>query len=105
MLLIRAWQESAESPEAPASFEAFKARVVPRLTQPVPPFDRSPFQSRQGQITPFLWFKASTRAARYSSRELGRALARAADVDVKLKSSVAALDALSVYVAELIAGS
>ena len=34
-----------------------------------------------------------------------RALARAADVDLKLKSSVAPLDALSVYVAELIAGS
>src|SRR5204863_373156 len=83
--------------------EAFKARVVPRLAQPVSPFDRSPFQSRQGQITPFLWFKAAARAARYSSRELGRALARAADVDLKLKSSVAPLDALSVYVAELIA--
>jgi len=105
MLLIRAWQESAGSPEAPASFEAFKVRVVPRLAQPVSPFDRSPFQSRQGQITPFLWFKAAARAARYSSRELGRALARAADVDLKLKSSVAPLDALSVYVAELIAGS
>lgn len=105
MLLIRAWQESAGSPEPPSSFDAFKARVLPRLAQPVSPFDRSPFQSRQGQITPFLWFKAASRAARYSSRELAGALARAADVDVKLKSSVEPLDVLSLYVAELIAGS
>ena len=106
MLLIRArLEEVGAGPDASMNFNAFKARVLPRLEEPVPPFGRSPFQNRQGQISPFLWFKAATRAARYSTPELARALARAADVDVRLKSSVPPLDALSVYVAELIAGT
>ncbi len=106
MLLIRArMEEEGSAPDASLNFNAFKARVLPRLEEPVPPFGRSPFQNRQGQISPFLWFKAAIRAARYSTPELARALARAADVDVSLKSSVPPLDALSVYVAELIAGN
>ena len=87
------------------NFNTFKARVLPRLSEPVAPFGRSPFQNKQGQVSPFLWFKAAARAARYTTPELARALARAADVDVRLKSSMPPLDALSVYVAELIAGS
>ena len=106
MLLIRArLEETGGGSDAPQNFNAFKARMLPRLEEPVAPFGRSPFQNRQGQISPFLWFKAATRAARYSTPELARALARAAEVDVRLKSSVAPLDALSVYVAELIAGT
>ena len=105
MLLIRSWQEENGTPEIAASYDAFKARVVPRLSQPVAPFERSPFAGKSGQVSPYPWFKAAVHAARYSARELARALARAGEVDVKLKSSVAPLDALSVYVAELIAGA
>jgi DNA polymerase III delta subunit len=106
MLLVRArMEEAGAGPDASMSFNTFKTRVLPRLSEPVAPFGRSPFQNKQGQVSPFLWYKAASRAARYSTPELARALARAADVDVRLKSSVAPLDALSVYVAELIAGS
>jgi DNA polymerase III delta subunit len=106
MLLIRArMEESGGGPDASQNYNAFQARVVPRLAEPVAPFGRSPFENKKGAISGFLWFKAAVRAARYSTPELSRALARAADVDVRLKSSVPPLDALSVYVAQLIAGS
>jgi hypothetical protein len=106
MLVIRErLEELGGGPDASMSFNTFKARYLPRLTEPVAPFGRSAFQNKQGQVSPFLWFKAAARAARYTKPELSRALARAADVDVRLKSSVPALDALSVYVAELIAGT
>ena len=106
MLLIRArMEESGGGPDASQNYNAFQARVVPRLAEPVAPFGRSPFENKKGAISGFLWFKAAVRAARYSTPELARALARAADVDVRLKSSVPPLDALSVYVAQLIAGS
>jgi DNA polymerase III delta subunit len=106
MLLVRARMEEAGSPpDVSMSFQTFKARVVPSLEEPVAPFGRSPFANRQGQLSPFLWFKVAGRAARYSTPELARALARAAEVDVRLKSSVPELDALSVFVAQLIAGA
>jgi hypothetical protein len=106
MLLIRAGlEETGGGADASMSFNTFKARILPRLAESVAPFGRSPFQNKAGQISPFLWFKAASRAARYTTPELVRALARAADVDVRLKSSIPPLDALSVYVAELIAGS
>jgi DNA polymerase III delta subunit len=105
MLVIRErMEEMGSGPDASMNFKTFEARVLPRLSEPVGPFGRSPFQNKAGQVSPFLWFKAAARAARYTKPELSRALARAADVDVRLKSSVPPLDALSVYVAELIAG-
>jgi DNA polymerase III delta subunit len=105
MLLIRErMEEMGSGPDASMGFKTFEARVLPRLSEPVAPFGRSPFQNKAGQVSPFLWFKAAARAARYTKPELSRALARAAEVDVRLKSSVPPLDALSVYVAELIAG-
>ncbi len=105
MLVIRErMEETGGGPDASMSFKTFEVRVLPRLLEPVAPFGRSPFQNKAGQVSPFLWFKAANRAARYTKPELSRALARAADVDVRLKSSVSPLDALSVYVAELIAG-
>jgi DNA polymerase III delta subunit len=106
MLLIRArMEESGSGPDASQNYNAFQARVVPRLGEPVAPFGRSPFENKKGTVSGFLWFKAAARAARYSTPELSRALARAADVDVRMKSSVPPLDALSVYVAQLIAGT
>src|SRR5206468_1350294 len=63
MLLIRArLEETGGGSDAPQNFNAFKARMLPLLEEPVAPFGRSPFQNRQGQISPFLWFKAATRA-------------------------------------------
>ena len=106
MLVVRErMEEMGSGPDASMGYKTFETRVLPRLSEPVAPFGRSPFQNKNGQVTAFLWFKAANRAARYTKRELSRALARAADVDVRLKSSVPPLDALSVYVAELIAGS
>ena len=106
MLLIRArLEEIGGGPDPSMSFPTFKARIAPRLEEPVAPFGRSPFQNRQGQVSPYLWYKVAGRAARYTTPELARALARAADVDVALKTSVPPLDALSLYVANLIAGT
>ena len=53
----------------------------------------------------WVWYMAAQRAARYSEGELARALSRAADVDVKLKSSAPEVPLLSHFVAELIAGA
>jgi DNA polymerase III delta subunit len=106
MLLIRArMEELGGDPEASQNYNAFQRHIVPRLSEPVAPFGRSPFESRKGGVTGFLWFKAASRAARYTTRELSRALARAADVDVAMKTSVEPLDALSLYVANVIAGT
>ena len=106
MLLIRArMEELGGGPETAQNYNAFQRHIVPRLSEPVAPFGRSPFESRKGGVTGFLWFKAASRAARYSTQELSRALARAADVDVAMKTSVEPLDALSLYVANLIAGT
>src|SRR5262249_52803588 len=89
MLLIRdRLEESGGGLDASTSYQAFQRRVVPSLNAPAPPFARSPFQNRQGQISAYMWFKVAGRAARYSTAELSRALARAADVDVALKTSV-----------------
>jgi DNA polymerase III delta subunit len=107
MLLLRARLEEtgAGGFDAGMPYAAFQARVLPRLLAPAPPFGRSPFDSAKGPPHPFALYRASQRASRFTGRELVRALARAADVDVRLKSSGAALETLSVYVGELIAGS
>jgi len=86
-------------------YAAFAARVVPRLQEPVPPFSVSPFAAQSGAVSGWVWYMAAQRAARYSEGELARALARAADVDVKLKTSSPELPLLSQFVAELIAGA
>ncbi len=107
MLCIRARLEEQNAPafDAGMSYTAFQARVLPRLSEPIPPFGHSPFQNAQGQVTGYLWYRVAQRAARYSSRELARALARAAAVDVKLKSSAPPLETLTAYVGQLIAGN
>jgi hypothetical protein len=106
MLLIRA---ELSGPGAPAfhtgmRYPEFQARVVPRLAEPVAPFGRSAFASADGQVSPFLWFKAAERAARYTAPELARALAKAAEVDVALKTSAPPLETLTSWVAGLIGG-
>jgi DNA polymerase III delta subunit len=108
MLLIRARLEE-DGPagfEISMSFPAFQAKVLPRLMAPASPFGRSPFETaRGGPAHPFMLYKAAQRSARFTTRELARALSRGADVDTELKSSAPVLETLSVYVGELIAGS
>ena len=48
---------------------------------------------------------AAKRAARYSTGELARALARAAEVDVLLKTSAPDHETVAAYVAQLIGGN
>jgi len=89
--------------DAGMSYSTFQARVLPRMEQPVAPFARSPFANQGGQISGYLWYKAAQRASRFTVEELARALARAAEVDVALKNSTPPLEALTAWVAELIA--
>ncbi len=106
MLLLRARLDEA----GPGGFNAampystFQARVLPRLLAPAAPYSRSPFEGAKGPPHPFALYKAAQRASQFSSRELARALARAADVDVRLKSSAPYVETISAYVADLIGG-
>ena len=106
MLLVRAELSGRGAPafHAGMRYPEFQARVLPRLTEPVAPFGRSPFASAEGQVSPFLWFKVAERAARYTAPELARALAKAAEVDVALKTSAPLLETLTSWIAGLIAG-
>ncbi len=106
MLLIRA---ALAEPGAPAfdrnmSYPVFQARVLPRLSEPVSAFGRSPFAARGGAVAGYLWFKAAQRASRYTVRELARALSRAAEVDVQMKNSTPTLEALTSWIGGLLAG-
>ena len=108
MLLIRARLDEAgggaSSFDASMSYHTFQARVLPRLMAPAAPFGRSPFESAQGGAHPFGLYRSAQRSSKFTTRQLARALARAADVDVALKNSGPPLEALTVYVGELIAG-
>jgi hypothetical protein len=106
MLLIRSrLEESGQgSFDASMSYQAFQARILPRLLAPAVPFGRSPFESERGGAHPFALFSAARRSSRFRAAELARALARAADVDAALKNSWSPLETLSSYVGDLIAG-
>jgi len=106
MLLVRSKMEQAgRGVDSSTTYPTFQARIVPLLAEPVAPFGVSPFAGKGGQVSAYRWFKAAQRSARYTTRELAQALARAADVDVKLKTYSEPLDALTAYVGELIAGN
>jgi DNA polymerase III delta subunit len=104
MLLVRARLGERGAPAfAPEmSWPTYQARVAPFLEAPVPPFGKSPFGGRAAGY-PFL--KAAGRATRFTEKELARALARAADVDVKMKNSAPIVETLTAYVGDLIAGT
>lgn len=104
MLLIRSVLDERGGFDSGMPYPAFAARIVPRLQEPVAPFGASPFAAQNGAVSGYVWYMAAQRASRYTSAELARALARAAEVDVKLKSSSPELAVLSQFVAELIAG-
>ena len=101
MLLVRSRleREGLAQSDALRSMPAFRSRVMPLLAETVEPFGRSPFRG-----SPFRWFYVAQRGSRYSLEELARALARAGDVDVKLKNSAPPVETLTEYVAGLIAG-
>ncbi len=106
MLLVRSRMEQAgRGVDASTTFPTFQARVAPLLAEPIAPFGVSPFAGKGGQFSAYPWFKAAQRSARYTTRELARGLARAAEVDVKLKNSFEPLETLTAYVGELIAGN
>ncbi len=107
MLLIRARLDEggATGFDGSMSYQAFQARVLPRLMAPAAPFGRSPFESAQGGAHPFGLYKSAQRSSKYTTRQLARALARAADVDAALKNSGAPLETLSAYLGELVAGA
>ncbi len=106
MLLVRSFLDGPDAPAFDSSmpYRAFQTRILPRLAAPVAPYGRSPFANASGQVSPFLWFKTAQRALPYSTRELARSLARAAETDAALKSSASPLEAITSYVARLIAG-
>ena len=111
MLLIRARLDEAGGAgaggggfDASMSYQTFQARVLPRLMAPSAPFGRSPFETAQGGAHPFGLYRSAQRSSKFTTPQLARALARAADVDVALKNSAPPLETLSVYVGDLIAG-
>jgi hypothetical protein len=81
------------------SYAAFEARVLPRLKDG----DRGSARPVAGGKG-FAVYKLAERSARFRTKELARALARAAEVDAQLKNSAPPLDTISAYVGELIAG-
>lgn len=107
MLLIRAALDDARGGPrySPGMrYPDFQARFGTRLAAPLAPFGRSAFASANGQVSLYLWYKAAERAAKYSVQELARAMARAAEVDVLLKSSGPPVEVLTAWVARLLAG-
>ncbi|MEO8347490.1 MAG: hypothetical protein ABI610_01160 [Acidobacteriota bacterium] len=80
----------------------YQDRVAPFLEEPVAPFGKSPFG---GKAAGYPFLKAAGRATRFNEKELARALARAADVDVKMKNSAPIVETLTAYVGDLIAGT
>ena len=99
MLLIRAALDGASRWEPSMPSRSFEQNVLPQIKEPVPPFGKGAFEGH-----PYMWYRVAQRAARYETAELARALARAAEVDVALKTSVPPLDAMTAYVGRLIAG-
>jgi DNA polymerase III delta subunit len=104
MLLVRSrlGEEGAPRFEPQMNFDRYKDRVAPYLDEPLPPFGKSPFG---GRADGYPLYKAASRASRFTAPELARALARAAEVDVKLKSSAPVLETLTAYVGGIIAGA
>ncbi len=101
MLLVRSLLAEPGAPRLDSSFDRYKDRVAPYLDEPLPPFG-SPFG---GRADGYALFKAAERSSRFTAPELARALARAADVDVKLKTSAPPLETFTAYVGSVIAGA
>ncbi len=101
MLTLRARLDEVGGFDAAMSPRAFESRLYPSLIAPIAPFGRSPYARPP---KPYALYMSAKRCSAYSTAELARALARAADVDVELKSSAPVLETFSRYVGELVAG-
>jgi len=101
MLTLRARLDEIGGFDAAMSPRAFESRLYPGLIAPIAPFGRSPYARPP---KPYALYMSAKRCSAYSTAELARALARAADVDVELKSSAPVLETFSRYVGELVAG-
>jgi len=104
MLLVHSRLAEAGAPrfDPQMNFDRYKDRVAPYLDEPLPPFGKSPFG---GRASGYPFYKAAARSSRFTAPELARALSRAADVDVKLKSSAPVLETFTAYVGGVIAGA
>ncbi|MGE5414428.1 MAG: DNA polymerase III subunit delta [Syntrophomonadaceae bacterium] len=102
MLVLRARLDEVGGFDAGMSPRAFESRLYPSLIAPIPPFGRSPYARPP---KPYALYMSSKRCAAYSTPELARALARAADVDVQLKNSAPVLETFSRFVGQLVAGA
>ncbi len=104
MLLVKSRLSEPGAPpfDPKTQYGAYKARVAPFLDEPLPPFGKSPFG---GRAAGYPFYKAATRALRFTPQELARALSGAAELDVKLKNSAPELETITAYVGGLIAGS
>ena len=102
MMLVRERLERAglAQSDAARNISSFNSRVMPLLAESVEPFGKSLFRG-----SPWRWFFVAQRASRYTTEELARALIRAPEIDVKLKNSAPPREALSDYVAGVIAGA
>ncbi len=101
MLVLRARLDEVGGFDAGMSPRAFESRLYPSLIAPVPPFGRAPYPRAP---KPYALYMSSKRCAAYSTAELARALARAAEVDAQLKNSAPVLETFSRYVGQLVAG-
>ena len=102
MLGLRARLDEVGGFDAGMSPRAFESRLYPGLVAPIAPFGRSLYARPP---KPYALYMSSKRCAAYSTAELARALARAADVDVALKTSAPVLETFSRYVGQLVAGA
>jgi hypothetical protein len=102
MLALRARLDELGGFDAGMSPRAFESRLYPSLVAPIAPFGRSLYARPP---KPYALYMSSKRCAAYSTAELARALARAADVDVELKTSAPVLETFSRYVGQLVAGT
>jgi hypothetical protein len=101
LVLSRLAEKGAPAFDPQMSYDRYRDRVAPWLDEPLPPFGRSPFG---GRADGYPLFKAALRSSRFTAPELARALARAAEVDVQLKSSAPILETLTSYVGSVIGG-
>ena len=101
MLLVRSLLAQPGAPRIDSSFDRYKDRVAPYLDEPLPPFG----PAFGGRADGYALFKAAERSLRFTVPELARALARAAEVDVKLKNSAPDLETFTAYVGGVIAGA
>jgi DNA polymerase III delta subunit len=102
MLVLRSRLDELGGFDAGMSPRAFEARLYTGLIAPIAPFNRS-FYPRPPNA--YALFMSARRCAKYSTAELARSLARAADVDVQLKTSAPVLETFSQYVGQMVAGA